>query len=67
MAETKTDNVILVPKDYTDGILEHPHQAVKGEAVVTCNLAVKDPQKLIGQKQACGGCGTVFDIKTGGA
>jgi len=60
--ENKDENVIEVPKGYTDPILEHAHQAVKGENVVSCRLDLREPQKQIGQKAACGGCGTVFSV-----
>jgi len=65
MADEKKDNVIMVPKDYLDGLLEHPHVVVRGEAVVTCNFALQEPQKKVGQKVPCPKCGEVFDVVQG--
>lgn len=63
MAEVKKEeNVVIVPRDYPDSILEHAHQVVKGENVVTCRLDLREPRKQIGQKAACPGCGTIFDV-----
>lgn len=67
MAETekKEENVVTVPKGYDDAILEHAHQAVKGENVVTCRLDILEPHKRVGQHVACPGCGTVFSVVAG--
>lgn len=63
MAEEKKDeNVIEMPKDYPESILEHAHQAVKGENVVTCRLDILEPQKKVGQDVGCPGCGQVFRL-----
>jgi acetone carboxylase gamma subunit len=67
MAENKKvdDKTIVVPKNYQDGLLEHPHMVVRNEAVVSCNLAMQDPQKRVGQKFTCPKCAEVFDVVQG--
>lgn len=66
MAEVKevkgNNNEIEMPKDYAESILEHAHQVVVGENVKTCRLDIREPQKKIGTKVACDGCGTLFSL-----
>lgn len=57
-----SENVIEMPKGYEEVILEHAHQVVKGENVVTCRLDIREPQKQVGQKVGCPGCGTIFSL-----
>jgi hypothetical protein len=59
------DKTITMPKGYEDGILEHAHQVVRGENVVTCRLDIREPQKQIGKDVVCPHCTTVFHLIEG--
>lgn len=64
MAETKNEEVIEIPRGHNDPIIEHPHMIVRGENVLSCNMAIQDIPKAIEAKKAtCPKCGTVFAVR----
>lgn len=60
--DEKKEEVIEVPKDYDQPILEFPHTVQKGESIVTCRLDLVEPLKQVGQKAGCPGCGNAFPV-----
>lgn len=62
--EKQDDKTIVMPKGYEDGLLEHAHQVVRGENVVTCRLDIREPQKKVGTDVVCPNCTTVFHLTT---
>ena len=57
--------IVKVAKGYSDQVLENPHQVVRGENVFTCNMALMQPQTLVGQTVVCGKCGEQFKVEQG--
>lgn len=60
--EKKDDNIIEVPADFAETMIERTHMVVRNEAVVTCRLDLMEPQKYVGKDVACPKCGEVFHV-----